>query len=143
MIYNKEINGVKFTIVCESWCNRNSWGHIVTLYKNDTVKIGRVKIRYYNRTWESYRYQSAIKSVIYNTIEAIKLVSELRNQGISADFDMTSKKFTKQMEKAAKLAEYAIILGDDEIENNQVSIKDLSISTQQTIDRAKLFEFLN
>ena len=78
-----------------------------------------------------------------NTIEAIKLVSELRNKGISADFDMTSKKFTKQMEKAAKLAEYAIILGDDEIENNQVSIKDLSISTQQTIDRAKLFEFLN
>lgn len=78
-----------------------------------------------------------------NTIEAIKLVSELRNKGISADFDMTSKKFTKQMEKAAKLAEYAIILGDDEIENNQVSIKDLSVSTQQTIDRAKLFEFLN
>lgn len=52
MIYNKEINGVKFTFVCESWRTCNSWGHEVTLYKNDTFKVGRAKIRYYNRTWE-------------------------------------------------------------------------------------------
>ena len=51
MIYNREINGVKFTLVCESWSTRNSWGHEVTLYKNDYAKIGRAKIRYYNRTW--------------------------------------------------------------------------------------------
>ena len=62
MIYNREINGVKFTLVCESWSTRNSWGHEVTLYKNDFAKIGRAKIRYYNRTWECYQYQSAIKA---------------------------------------------------------------------------------
>lgn len=72
MIYNKEINGVKFTIICESWTDRTSWGHEVTLYKNDTLKVGRAKVRYYNRTWECYQYQSAIKSVIYNAIEEIK-----------------------------------------------------------------------
>ena len=78
-----------------------------------------------------------------NTEEAIKLTSELRAIGISADFDMTSKKFTKQLEKAAKVANYAIILGDDELANNQVSIKDLNNSTQQTIARKELVNFLN
>lgn len=76
MIYNKVINGVKFTFVCESWRTRNSWGHEVTLYKNDTFKVGRAKVRYYNRTWECYQYQSAIKSVIYNAIEEIKAVAK-------------------------------------------------------------------
>lgn len=72
MIYEKEINGVKFTFVCESWHDRRSWGHKVTLYKNHTVVIGTAKIRYYNRTWERYQYQSIIKSVIFNIIAKIK-----------------------------------------------------------------------
>ena len=76
MIYNKEINGVKFTLVCESWRTRFSWGHEVTLYKNDTLKVGRVKIRYYNRTWECYQYQSAIKSVIFDVLEKIKAAAK-------------------------------------------------------------------
>lgn len=43
MVYNKEINGVKFTFVCEFWKTRNSWGHKVALYKNDTLLIGTAK----------------------------------------------------------------------------------------------------
>lgn len=76
MIYNKEINGVKFTFVCEFWNTPNSWGHEVTLYKNDTFKVGHAKIRYLNRTWESYQYQSAIKNVIYNVLERIKAAAK-------------------------------------------------------------------
>lgn len=78
MIYNKEINGVKFTFVCESWNTRNSWGHKVTLYKNDKVIIGQTKIRYYNRTWESYQFQSVIKNVIYDVLEKIKTAAKRR-----------------------------------------------------------------
>lgn len=76
MIYNKEVNGVKFTLICETWNTRTSWGHEVILYKNDTYKVGRVKVRYYNRTWERYIYQSAIKSVIFNAIQEIKAVAK-------------------------------------------------------------------
>lgn len=76
MIYNKEINGVKFTIVCESWQTRNSWGHKVSLYRNESFFVGSAKIRYYNRTWERYQYQSAIKSVIYNVMEEIKAAAK-------------------------------------------------------------------
>ena len=78
-----------------------------------------------------------------STLEAIKLVSKLREHNISCDFDMANKKFTKQLEKASKVANFAVILGEDEIKNNQVSIKNLSTSTQETIAYSNIFEFLN
>ena len=70
MIYNKEINGIKFIFVCDSWKNRTSWGHKVTLYKNDTVKVGTLKTRYYNRTWETYQ-ETAEKVNEYVTINSL------------------------------------------------------------------------
>lgn len=63
-------------------------------------------------------------------IEAVKLVSKLRENGFSAEFDYNSRKFAKQLEKAAKIAKFAIILGEDEIKNNYITVKDLSNSTQ-------------
>lgn len=78
-----------------------------------------------------------------STLEAIKLVSKLREHNISCDFDMANKKFTKQLEKASKVADFAVILGEDEIKNNQVSIKNLNTSTQETIAYSDIFEFLN
>ena len=77
-----------------------------------------------------------------NTDETIKLVAELRKQNISCDFDMTNKKFTKQLEKASKVADYAIILGEDEINNNQVAIKNLKTSEQKTINRSEIINYL-
>ncbi len=78
-----------------------------------------------------------------NTLEALKLVSNLREHNISCNFDMTNKKFTKQLEKASKIANYALILGEDEINSKQVSVKNLKTSTQNTIAYSDIFEFLN
>ena len=99
MIYNKEINGVKFTFVCESWRTRNSWGHKVALYKNDTLLIGTAKVRYYNRTWERYQYQSTIKSVIFNAIEEIKAAAKVAFKALHGYKVMTKK-------RAAEFTEY-------------------------------------
>jgi histidyl-tRNA synthetase len=76
--------------------------------------------------------------VSHDTKEALKLAEELRIAGISCDFDMTGKKFAKQLEKASKSgAKYAVILGESELENGMVIVKDLSVSEQQTIERQK------
>jgi len=75
-----------------------------------------------------------------NTLETIKLAQELRENGITTDF-MTNKKFVKQLEKASKVANYAIILGEDEIKNNTVSVKNLQTSEQKTISRSELINF--
>ena len=79
-----------------------------------------------------------------STTDAIKLAQELREQGLCVEFDLQNKKFTKQLEKASKVARYAFILGEDEIANNMVSVKNLSTSIQKTIDRNNLrSEFKN
>lgn len=77
-----------------------------------------------------------------NTLEAIKLTEELRSEDISAEFDLANKKFIKQLEKASKIAKYALILGEDEIASNQITIKNLDTSEQKTILRENLINFL-
>ena len=63
-------------------------------------------------------------------VEAIKITSKLRNYGYSVEFDYNSRKFAKQLEKASKVANFALIIGEDEIKNNYITVKNLSDSTQ-------------
>jgi len=76
-------------------------------------------------------------------VDAFVLAEELRNQGLNVEMDLSNKKFTKQLEKAAKLAKYAVILGEDEIIKNQISIKNLEQGTQITVDRANCVKMLD
>ena len=70
--------------------------------------------------------------------EAFALAQELRDEGFCVEFDLANKKFSKQLEKASKIAKYAIILGEDEIKNNKASVKDLSNANQVTVDRCQV-----
>ena len=70
--------------------------------------------------------------------EALKLVKYLRDNNKKTDFDFNGKKFTKQMEKASKVAKFAVILGEYEIANNTISVKNLETSEQITINRENL-----
>ena len=62
----------------------------------------------------------------------------MRKSGLSVDFDMTNKKFTKQLEKASKVARFAVIIGEDEIQNGTVSVKNLANSEQISAKREEL-----
>ncbi len=62
-------------------------------------------------------------------IYAGKLVHELRAKGISADKDHQAKSVKAQMKYANKIgAKYTIILGDDEIANKSITVKNMSNS---------------
>lgn len=80
--------------------------------------------------------------VCNNPLEAVKLTEEMREQGITCEFDLTNKKFVKQLEKASKLAKYALILGEDEISSNQVTIKNLETAEQKTVLREDVFKVI-
>ncbi len=67
--------------------------------------------------------------------DAFELAQELRGNGIKVEFDLANKKFTKQLEKASKVAKYALILGEDEIRSNKVAVKNLATSEQISVDR--------
>ncbi len=65
--------------------------------------------------------------------EAIKTCQTLRQKGISCDFDMSNRKFAKQLEKASKTAKKAIIIGEDEIEKGYYTVKNLETSEQTQV----------
>ena len=73
-----------------------------------------------------------------NIDETLKLVEYLRVNNVKVDFDMTNKKFTKQLEKASKLARFALILGEDEINNEIISVKNLANSEQISVKKEEL-----
>ena len=80
--------------------------------------------------------------VCNSPIEAINLTEELRANGITAEFDLTNKKFVKQLEKASKVAKYALILGEDEISAGTVTVKNMETSEQKTVLRAEVKSIL-
>jgi hypothetical protein len=63
-----ELNGNNYVFANESFSNSRNWGHKSQLRKNGCL-IGENKSIYINRTWESYQYQSCMKSIVCNLIK--------------------------------------------------------------------------
>jgi len=78
-----------------------------------------------------------------NIAEALKLANEIRKYGKVAEFDYSKRKFAKQIEKAAKIAANAVIIGETELEQNTVSVKNLSTFEQKTVSREDFFANLS
>ena len=75
--------------------------------------------------------------VSQDTKEALKLARSLREQGKSVDFDMQARKWVKQLEKASKVAKCAILLGEDEIKQGFLSVKNLETGEQIKVESIK------
>lgn len=58
----KTLDGDELKIVCFGYDTGKSWGHKAVILNNDM----QVKIVYYNRTWERFKYES----VLYKAVEA-------------------------------------------------------------------------
>lgn len=78
-----------------------------------------------------------------NVIEAMKLAEKLNSQGISADFEYGQKKFKRQIEKASKIANFAILLGEDELKENYLTLKNLETGIQQRISIDELYKIFD
>lgn len=62
-ILKKKINKIEYQFNCRTFDNRYSWGHKVQFIVNNRI-VTENKIVYYNRTWESFKYQTAINGAI-------------------------------------------------------------------------------
>lgn len=88
------------------------------------------------------------KALILNLTEAatsqyFTLLSEIRSEGKIVDLYPTIVKMDKQLTFADKAGySYAIIIGENELNNNQVTIKDLKQRQQATIDNSQLLDAL-
>lgn len=71
-----------------------------------------------------------------DTIEALKLVCELREKGISAELYPEAAKIGKQFTYAEKKGiKNLVFLGDEELKNNTVTFKNLEKGEQTTVSR--------
>ena len=77
-----------------------------------------------------------------NPAEALKLCEELRCNNISCDFDYASRKFKKQFEKASKIANFAVVLGESELETNTLTVKNLESSEQLNLNKSDAIKLI-
>ena len=58
----------ELTITAKYWETRYSWGHTATIMDESFNTVGYCKIRYLNRTWEYYPFQSAIHGALHDFV---------------------------------------------------------------------------
>ncbi len=67
-------------------------------------------------------------------LKAFTLATELRNEGLSAQFDTVGRSVKAQMKYADKIgALYTVIIGDSELESGKVKLKNMSDGTETEI----------
>lgn len=76
-------------------------------------------------------------------IAAFKLLTELRRKNISATMDFAKRSIKAQMKQAAKSgAKFALIIGEDEVKNSALTVKNLETSAQEIISIDKVVDIL-
>lgn len=77
-------------------------------------------------------------------LAGVRLVADLRRQGISSEFDYLSRSLKSQMKEANRSgAKYALIIGDEEMKRGVIQLRDMSNSQQREIDFKSAVEMLN
>ena len=72
-----------------------------------------------------------------------KVASTLRENGIKVQVNFEDQKLGKKFKYADNIkVEYAIIIGDDEVENSKISLKNMKTGEQQTIDIEEALKIL-
>lgn len=75
--------------------------------------------------------------------EALRLVNLLRNNGIKAEKDFMSRSLKAQMKYANKMnARYVVVIGEDEIKNNRIKVKNMSSGAEEEIAINALSDYL-
>ncbi|MTI80093.1 MAG: histidine--tRNA ligase [Firmicutes bacterium] len=76
-------------------------------------------------------------------LTVLKLLAKLRGMGYKADKDYNGRSLKAQMKYAGKLnARYAAIIGENELENGTVMIKDMTTGEQKEVADNKVTEVL-
>ena len=75
-------------------------------------------------------------------IYAFEIVQKLRNSGFTVEFIFDGN-FKKQMKRASQNnSRFVVIVGEDEMKNGEVSVKDFDHSTEQKVKRELLGHYL-
>jgi histidyl-tRNA synthetase len=72
----------------------------------------------------------------------VGLLQKLRLAGVSAERDYLNRKIKAQFKAADRLnAKYVAILGDDELANNKINLKNMDSGQQEEIELTRFVEY--
>ncbi|MPM63699.1 Histidine--tRNA ligase [bioreactor metagenome] len=72
-------------------------------------------------------------------VKSFKILKELRTNHISADADHLDRSMKAQFKYSDKInAKFTIVIGDDELANDSVTLKDMAASQQTTIKLSEI-----
>lgn len=75
--------------------------------------------------------------------KAASLLYELRKAGFTADKDYQDRKLKAQFKAADRLqVKYVAVLGEDELANNVINVKEMATGTQEEVQLTNLIEYL-
>ncbi len=75
---------------------------------------------------------------------AFELLTKIRRGGMTASMDFAKRSIKAQMKQAGKSnAKFALIIGEDEVTNNTVTVKNLANSEQQTLAVDEVVNFIS
>lgn len=76
-------------------------------------------------------------------LKAVELISSIRMKGISADMDYVDRKMKAQLKSADRLkAKYVLILGETELEEGIVVVKEMETGEQQKVNIHEIVTYL-
>lgn len=69
------------------------------------------------------------------TLKAVEIAKDMRDEGFSVVYDLNSRSLRAQMKYADKLgAKFNVVIGDNEVENKVVSLKDMATGESSEIN---------
>ena len=83
-------NGKKYVFRCWYYETRTSWGHWCEVLDDNYNTICKCRIRYYNRTWEAYTFQSVILQAVEKAFK-LKRDAETREAALKFFHDTTKR----------------------------------------------------
>ncbi len=104
------------SVGAEYYETSRSWGHKAHLYlgrssSGDSNLILKEKVRYYNRTWESYKFESVLKNLYHEARRRsllsnyhLRLFKKMIDNGGKAEAKRTKRQF-KTVAMVAKMGE--------------------------------------
>jgi len=76
--------------------------------------------------------------------KSFEIAQTLRQNGIKAEIDLSRKKLKKLLNTANKLnAKYTILIGEDDLKKNSVTIKDMATGNQELVAIDEVLDYIN
>lgn len=97
------------------------------------IGFDRVMVALGEESWIPWQPKVMIVTTNEGRDRALYIAGEFRMNGIITEIDLMNRSFSAQMKAAGKNADYAIIIGKDEVAAGIITLKDMKAGTQEKL----------